>query len=94
LEEVIITLLDANHCPGSSMFLIEGPRGAVLHTGDVRADRAFRHALEQRALEGESRLRRYLLPEEEGGERLRAVYIDSANMSVPSSPVLEVDDAC
>lgn len=80
MEEVVITLLDANHCPGSTMFLIEGPRGAVLHTGDVRSDRAFRLKLEQKALAGEGQLRRYLLPEKEGGERLRAVCIDSANM--------------
>ncbi|OJA13131.1 hypothetical protein AZE42_07518 [Rhizopogon vesiculosus] len=35
-ETVTITLIDSNHCPCAVMFLIEGPRGAVLHTGDMR----------------------------------------------------------
>jgi hypothetical protein len=41
-------MLDANHCPGSSMFLISSPLPpytAVLHTGDVRADEGFLQAL-------------------------------------------------
>lgn len=38
---VTITLLDANHCPGSTMFLITAKDKAVLHTGDVRADSTF-----------------------------------------------------
>ncbi|WWC58202.1 uncharacterized protein I303_100738 [Kwoniella dejecticola CBS 10117] len=42
---VTITLLDANHCPGSTMFLITSPTKAVLHTGDVRADKLFLQTL-------------------------------------------------
>lgn len=33
-ESVSITLLDANHCLGSSMILLKGQMGTILHTGD------------------------------------------------------------
>lgn len=36
IETVAVTLIDANHCPGSVMLLFEGYFGAILHTGDFR----------------------------------------------------------
>ncbi|KAG8630764.1 hypothetical protein KVT40_002383 [Elsinoe batatas] len=38
-EEVRVTALEANHCPGACMWLIEGQGRAVLYTGDIRAER-------------------------------------------------------
>ena len=34
--EVTVTFLDANHCVGAVMVLIEGYMGRVLYTGDIR----------------------------------------------------------
>ncbi|KAI0173486.1 Metallo-hydrolase/oxidoreductase [Hypoxylon sp. FL1284] len=33
-----VTLIDANHCAGSVMFLIEGDGKAILYTGDIRSE--------------------------------------------------------
>lgn len=43
--ELRVTLLDANHCPGAVMFLIEGQGKAVLYTGDIRSEPWWVNAL-------------------------------------------------
>ncbi|KAL7920265.1 beta-lactamase-like protein [Trichoderma austrokoningii] len=40
-NQLMVTLFDANHCPGSVMFLIEGNGKAILYTGDVRCEPWF-----------------------------------------------------
>lgn len=35
-EQMTVTAVDANHCPGAVMFLMEGYFGIILHTGDFR----------------------------------------------------------
>ena len=35
---ITVTLIDAGHCPGSVMVLIDGPMGRMLHTGDFRRE--------------------------------------------------------
>ncbi|KAH0489731.1 hypothetical protein TgHK011_010147 [Trichoderma gracile] len=40
-----VTLFDANHCPGSVMFLIEGQGKAILYTGDIRSEPWFVNAI-------------------------------------------------
>ncbi|TEA14653.1 Protein artemis [Colletotrichum sidae] len=40
-KHIQVTLFDANHCPGSVMFLIEDGKYAILYTGDMRSEPWF-----------------------------------------------------
>ncbi len=40
-----VTAIDANHCPGALMFLVESEWGRLLYTGDFRLDETMRAAV-------------------------------------------------
>ncbi|KPI44217.1 Protein artemis [Cyphellophora attinorum] len=63
-----VTLIDANHCPGAVMFLIEGDGKAILYTGDVRAEPWWVNSLVQVPS---------LLPYNCGLKRLDCIYLDT-----------------
>ncbi|KAJ7202297.1 beta-lactamase-like protein [Mycena pura] len=82
-EWVTVTLFDANHCPGAVMFLIEGEHGAVLHTGDFRAEPWFLEAITHNPF-----LQPYLASVDNlpGDSTLDVIYLDTASV-MSSAPV-------
>ncbi|KAK2467146.1 hypothetical protein APHAL10511_000695 [Amanita phalloides] len=77
-EEVSLTLIDANHCPGAIMYLIEGAKGNVLHTGDFRAEPWFLDNITRNPF-----LQPYLAPLSSHSKSfvnrtLDAIYLDTA----------------
>ncbi|ETI25227.1 hypothetical protein G647_04600 [Cladophialophora carrionii CBS 160.54] len=63
-----VTLLDANHCPGAVMFLVEGDGRAIVYTGDVRAEPWWVNSIVQNPV---------LLPYACGLKRLDCIYLDT-----------------
>lgn len=67
-KKIRVTLFDANHCPGATMFLIEGDGKAVLYTGDVRAEPWWVNQLARNPI---------LIPYTLGAKRIDRLYLDT-----------------
>ena len=67
-SKIRVTLIDANHCPGSVMFLIEDDAKAILYTGDVRAEPWWVNSIVQNP---------FVLPYSSGHRRLDCLYLDT-----------------
>ncbi|KAL4869142.1 hypothetical protein BDV12DRAFT_168343 [Aspergillus spectabilis] len=63
-----VTLLDANHCTGAVMFLIEGDGKAILYTGDIRSEIWWVNGLIRHPI---------LIPYTLGTRRLDKIYLDT-----------------
>jgi hypothetical protein len=78
-NSIRVTLIDANHCVGAVMFLIESEEKAVLYTGDVRAETWWVNTLIQNPV---------LLPYTLGDRRLDCMYLDTT-FATKSEPYKE-----
>ncbi|KAF2450597.1 hypothetical protein P171DRAFT_142500 [Karstenula rhodostoma CBS 690.94] len=67
-NNIQVTLIDANHCIGAVMFLLEGGGKAILYTGDIRAETWWVNSLVQNPI---------LLPYTLGPRRLDCMYLDT-----------------
>ncbi|TFY61855.1 hypothetical protein EVJ58_g4248 [Rhodofomes roseus] len=95
-EVIYVTLFDANHCPGAVMFLIQGNKGTVLHTGDFRAEPWFLESITknpflQPFLAGPESSAMHARPKRKSSavaETLDAIHLDTAcllsTISVPT----------
>lgn len=69
-SKISVTLIDANHCIGSCMFLFQNASGdAVLYTGDMRAEPIFVNNLVNNPV--------FLPFIEDGSKRLTSIYADT-----------------
>ncbi|RAL17580.1 putative DNA repair protein [Aspergillus homomorphus CBS 101889] len=62
------TLIDANHCTGAVMFLLEGDGKAVLYTGDIRAEPWWVNSIIRNPV---------LIPYTLGSKQLDKMYLDN-----------------
>lgn len=67
-NSIRVTLIDANHCVGAVMFLIEGHGKAILYTGDIRAEPWWVHSIIQNPVLGPYAL---------GIGQLDCIYLDT-----------------
>jgi DNA cross-link repair 1C protein len=63
-----VTLFDANHCPGSVMFLIESDGKAILYTGDIRSETWWINSLIRQPS---------MIPFTLGNRRIDCIYMDT-----------------
>ncbi|KAJ4312934.1 hypothetical protein N0V94_007195 [Neodidymelliopsis sp. IMI 364377] len=75
-NSIRVTLIDANHCVGAVMFLIEGDGKAILYTGDIRAETWWVNSIVQNPV---------LAPYALGLRHLDCIYLDTtfATRSAP-----------
>ncbi|KAL6711108.1 hypothetical protein ACN47E_006983 [Coniothyrium glycines] len=67
-NNIQVTLIDANHCIGAVMFLVEGNGKAILYTGDIRAETWWVNSLVQNPV---------LLPYATNHSNLDCIYLDT-----------------
>ena len=63
-----VTLLQANHCPGAVMFLIQGKQETILYTGDIRAEPWLVDSLTRNPI---------MIPFTKGLDIIDTVYLDT-----------------
>ncbi|KAI1387852.1 Metallo-hydrolase/oxidoreductase [Hypoxylon trugodes] len=64
-----VTLLDANHCVGAVMFLIEGDGTAILYTGDIRSEPWWVNSIVRNPT---------MIEYTTGMQRLNRIYLDTS----------------
>lgn len=67
-KSIRVTLLDANHCAGAVMFLIEDDTNAILYTGDIRSEPWWVQSLIRNPI---------VLPYTHGLKRIDKIYLDT-----------------
>ena len=67
-SQIRVTLLDANHCTGAVMFLIQGDGLAILYSGDVRAEPWWVNSIARSPI---------MIPYATGQSRLDCMYLDT-----------------
>lgn len=70
-SQIQVTLLDANHCVGAVMFLVEGDGKSVLYTGDIRSEPWWVNAVARNPC---------IIEYSSGLKHLDCLYLDTSNL--------------